>query len=41
MHAWVLLSRGRLSELGVRVNHATPSDSVQNPFVVLKLPPII
>lgn len=32
MRVWVLLSKGRLSELGVGINCATPADSVQKPL---------
>jgi len=36
MHEWFLLSRGRLSELGVGIHHTTPTDSVQSFFVLLQ-----
>lgn len=36
MQAWVLSSRGRLSELSVRTNQAGLTDSVQSPFVLSK-----
>lgn len=41
MHVWILLRRGILPELGVRINHSTPTDAVQCPFVLLKTFPLI